>query len=311
MHFPPACESDGASTTITGHNFSVNFDNTQGHITSWIAGGASLLESNPSTGAAIIPSFWRPPTDNDSPISLPYWKRFGVHAITSQLRSFDVTMTADKVSITTKTFLSPPILSWGYHAHTVYQINTAGIIRIRMILKPQSSDHVNTLPAHIPRVGLDLRLPRRFDAVKWFGLGPGESYPDKRAAQRVGIWSVDHIADLQTPYEVPQENGNRMGTMWLTIREPQGAGLRVVTGRREDWSDNCERDFSFVATRHSPRNLEEAKHPCDLVEDDATLVRLDAKVAGVGTAACGPGVREDLLVKVEEMKFSFELHPLI
>ncbi|MCV5153381.1 beta-galactosidase small subunit, partial [Escherichia coli] len=50
-------------------------------------------------------------------------------------------------------------------------------------------------------------------------------------------------------------------------------------------------------------------HPCDLVEEDATLLRLDAKVAGVGTAACGPGVREDLLVKVEEMKFSFVLEP--
>ncbi|KAJ4388248.1 Beta-galactosidase (Lactase) [Neurospora sp. IMI 360204] len=310
LNLPPRCESSGARTTITGHNFSVSFDNAQGHITRWTAGGAPLLEPNPSTGAAIIPSFWRPPTDNDNPISLPYWKRFGVHAMTSQLRSFDVSATVDMVVITTKTFHSPPILSWGYLAHTVYKITDAGVIRISITLKPQSSDYVNTLPAHIPRVGLDLRLPRRLDAVKWFGLGPGESYPDKRTAQRIGIWSVDHVADLQTPYEVPQENGNRMGTRWVTIREPQGAGLRAIAGH-DEWSDNCERNFSFAATRHSATALEEAKHPCDLVEEDATLLRLDAKVAGVGTAACGPGVREDLLVKVEEMSFSFDLEPLI
>ncbi|KAK3947656.1 glycosyl hydrolases family 2, TIM barrel domain-containing protein [Pseudoneurospora amorphoporcata] len=283
--------------------------------TAWAEQGQELVvlasEPNPATTAAIIPSFWRPPTDNDNPISLPYWKRFGVHAMTSQLRFFDIDGDADTVIITTKTFHSPPILSWGYLTHTVYETNTAGLIKIRMILEPQSSDYVNTLPAHIPRVGLDLRLPRRLDAVKWFGLGPGESYPDKRTAQRAGIWSVDHVADLQTPYEVPQENGNRMGTRWLTIREPQGAGLRAIAGQMEDWSGNCERDFSFVATRHSTKTLEEAKHPCDLVEDDATLLRLDATVAGVGTAACGPGVREDLLVKVERMTFSFDLEPLI
>ncbi|KAL0475073.1 beta-galactosidase [Neurospora intermedia] len=309
-NLPLRSESSGTLTTITGHNFTINFDNAKGYMTSWTTGGTPLLEPNPRTGAAIIPSFWRPPTDNDNPISLPYWKRFGVHAMTSQLRFFDVTATAKMVVITTRTFHSPPILSWGYLVHTVYEITNFGAIRISVTLKPQSSDYINTLPAHVPRVGLDLRLSRRLDAVKWFGLGPGESYPDKRTAQRLGIWSVDHVADLQTPYEVPQENGNRMGTRWVAIHEPQGTGLRAIAGDGE-WSDNCERNFSFVATRHSAKALEEAKHPRDLVEEDATLLRLDAKVAGVGTAACGPGVREDLLVKVEEMKFSFQLEPLI
>lgn len=309
-YVPIRCESHSALTTITGQNFAVNFDNAKGYITSWTANGACLLEPNPSTGAAIIPSFWRPPTDNDNPVSLPYWKRYGVHAMTSQLRSLDISATDDKVVITTKAFHSPPILAWGYLVHTDYEITAAGVISIAVTLKPQSSDYVNTLPVHVPRVGLDLRLPRRLNAVNWFGLGPGESYPDKRSAQRVGIWSVDDVAKLQTPYEVPQENGNRMETRWVTIHEPQGAGLRAKAGHSE-WSDNCERNFSFVATRHSAKALEEAKHPCDLVEEGGTLLRLDAKVAGVGTAACGPGVREDLLVKVEEMKFSFELDPLI
>lgn len=309
-NFPLQCESFGSSTTITGHNFTVSFDNTKGHMISWTAAGASLLKPNPETGAAIIPSFWRPPTDNDISVSLPYWKRFGVHAMTSQLRSFGVTTSSTKVIIKTETFHSPPILSWGYLSQIDYWITAGGLIHIYITLKPQSSDKVNTLPAHIPRVGLDLCLPRRLDVVKWLGLGPGESYPDKRTAQRVGIWSVDHVADLQTPYEVPQENGNRMGTRWVSIREPQGVGLRAFAGTGQ-WSKNCDRHFSFVATRHSAKTLEGAKHPCDLVEEDATLLRLDAKVAGVGTAACGPGVREDLLVKVEDMRFTFDLEPLI
>ena len=68
--------------------------------------------------------------------------------------------------------------------------------------------------------------------------------------------------------------------------------------------------FDFAASHHSAQTIQNAKHPDDLVEDDATLLRLDAKVAGVGTAACGPGVREDLLVKCEEISFGFELRSL-
>ena len=48
--------------------------------------------------------------------------------------------------------------------------------------------------------------------VKWQGLGPSKAYPDKRSASRIGVWSIDPVAELQTPYEGPQENGNRIAT---------------------------------------------------------------------------------------------------
>ncbi|KAK0630279.1 glycoside hydrolase family 2 protein [Bombardia bombarda] len=297
-----SCLGTGSKTSIKGQGFSFTFDNARGYITSWTAGGISLIEANPATGAALIPSFWRPPTDNDNPLSLPYWKRFGVNGLTSQLRSSSISSTADKVEITTTVFLTPAVLSWGYLTTTKYTISATGTLTIAVALKP-----TGYAPKHVPRVGLNLNLPRQFDAVKWHGLGPGESYPDKQQAQRVGVWSVDSVAELQTPYEVPQENGNRMATRWVTVGEPHGRGLRVIAGDKSEWSENCDRNFSFLATRHSAGVIEAAAHPCDLVEDQATLLRLDAKVAGVGTAACGPGVKDDLLAKVEDMNFSFVL----
>ena len=88
-------------------------------------------------------------------------------------------------------------------------------------------------------------------------------------------------------------------------------GLRAIASEKGDWSANTDREFSFLATRHSAESIQGANHPCDLVEEDATVVRLDAKIAGLGTAACGPGVREDLLVKVEDIKFGFVLEALV
>ncbi|KAK3309820.1 glycoside hydrolase family 2 protein [Chaetomium strumarium] len=325
QELPPVAQSldvDGTDTsiTVTGNDFTFIFDKHRGYLTHWTAGSTHLLEPDPATGAAIIPSFWRPPTDNDKPASLPYWQRFGVDALTSQLRSTNITTTDSGAAaeITFTTFLTPPVLDWGYLATTTYTISASasspgGKLTISVRLAPAGSYP----PKHVPRAGLNLRLPRSVsDEVEWLGLGPGESYPDKRAAQRVGVWGPLEVTTaaegarmmMHTHYEVPQEGGNRMGTRWVSLRGAGGAGgLRITSSTK---GDNDDDGFSFRVSRYSDKTVQAARHPCDLVEEGATLLRLDAKVAGVGTGACGPGVREDLLVPVEEMQFGLCLEPV-
>lgn len=300
-------DRSGATTIVSSYDFSFAFDTARGYLTSWVAGGVPLLEQDAVTGAAMVPGFWRPPTDNDVPISLPYWRRFGVDALTSQLRSFSLNeLDNGAIQVTTQTYLSPPVLAWGFQVLTTYTISTNGSLSVDVSLTP-----TGPAPEHVPRAGLDLRLSNRLTQVRYLGLGPGESYPDKRLAQRMGIWAVESVSSLHTRYDVPQENGNRMGTQWVRLLDSRGAaGLRCSAGDELSWSEgaNLRKDgFSFVAKRYSDEMLEKAKHPCDLVEDEAVFLRLDAKVAGVGTAACGPGVREDLLVKAGAMKFGFLL----
>lgn len=293
-----------ALTVSSPGSFSYTFDRARGYLTEVTVHGTRLLETDPATGAAALLSFWRPPTDNDQPLSRPYWERFGVDALTSQLREFSYEKTKvgdheEGVVIKTKTFISPPVLDWGFTVSAEYLIDCYGSLSVQCHLVPSGN-----IPKHIPRVGLNLRLPRRLEAVRWLGLGPGESYPDKLSSQRIGIWDVDSVAQLHTPYDVPQEGGNRMKTSWVTVTDVQGGGLRARALNTGETSD-----FSFRATRYADRTVQDAKHPCDLVEEDATLLRLDYKVAGVGTAACGPGVREDLLVMTEEMRFGFVIEP--
>lgn len=310
---PPTAVASGlrlnnqkAELIIEGEGFTVTFDKVRGYLTSWDVNGTKILEADATTKAALIPAFWRPPTDNDVPLSAPYWKRFGVDSLTSQLRSFEVNWAESSLLVDTVTFLSPPVLDWGFEVTTKYTISVTGTLTVDVHLKPTGYK-----PSHVPRIGVDLRLPAAFSAVKWHGLGPGESYPDKRSAQLIGVFSVDSVSDLQTPYEVPQENGNRMETRWVKISDEAGTALKISAGDGSGWSGNCSKDFSWGATKHRIEVVESAKHPCDLVEEEATFVRLNAQVAGVGTAACGPGVREDLLVKTAEAKFSFVLHGLV
>lgn len=295
---PIKATSSGARLTLSGPHYTFIFDTARGAPISWAVNNVALLIPDPTTGVAITPGFWRPATDNDVPASLPYWERFGVDALESQLRSFTIDTTSDptRAIIKAHTYLTPPVLAWGFHAHITYTIHATGALAIDVTsLFPDGA-----MPTHVPRAGLNLRLAKPLDTVRWYGLGPGESYPDKKDAQRTGIFTAESVAELQTPYEVPQENANRMEARWVALTDAHGAGVKAAGAGAAGL-------FSWVASNNSIENVHAARHPPDLVAEDATLLRLDYKVAGVGTAACGPGVREDLLVKVEEMKFGFVL----
>lgn len=292
--------------SVVGADFAFTFDRARGHLVEWTSAGITLLAADPTTHAAIIPGFNRPPTDNDRPNAYPYWKRFGIPALTSQLRSLDVIGPTDEsgeVKVKTELFLAPPVLAWGWECEIDYTITPSG----RIVIDAKRLEPKGNIPSHIPRVGLDLRLNAHLDQIKWFGLGPGESYPDKKTAQRTGVFSAP-VKELETPYDVPQEYGNRMETRWVdfTGQHLQGRGFRAI---RVDSHDNREL-FSFVAKRHSDRNITESDHPCDLFEEEATLVRLDTEIAGVGTGACGPAVREDLMVSTKTYAFKMVLEAL-
>ena len=281
---------------ISGHGFSFCFDRARGYLTQWISHGRSILAEDPSEGLVLSPSFWRAPTDNDMPYDLGYWQRFGLDAMTSELRSFDVFKEESSVKLDVVTYISPPILAWGFDTKTTYVIASDGSLTVKTHLKP-----VGSQPKSLPRIGLNVRLHKSLNTVAWLGLGPGESYPDKCSSQKHGCYTAT-LAELHTPYEVPQENGNRMETRWVEMLDVSGKGVRATMTR-----DDKPSRFNWAAGKYSPEMLMNAKHPCDLVEEDAVLWRLDAKVAGVGSAACGPGVREEYQVKCEEVEFEVRL----
>jgi beta-galactosidase len=160
-----------------------------------------------------------------------------------------------------------------------------------------------SIPDHVPRIGLNLYGSKTLEHVKWLGRGPGESYPDKNS-QREGLWNVESISELQTPYDVSQENGNREDTRWVSLRDSKSPSIGMRASRLNG------KHFSFLAPYHRDSTIHDARHPPGLKEEDVVFVRLDAKVAGVGSGAYGPVVREDLMVKTEKTTFGFLLEPL-
>jgi beta-galactosidase len=129
-------------------------------------------------------------------------------------------------------------------------------------------------PEVLPRLGITFELPK-VERVEWFGTGPNEAYVDTREAAAVGKYSAT-VAELQTPYVRPQENGHRIDTRWTQLD-----GLRI---------EAVNELFGLTVRDWTSQALETAKHTPDLVAGDTTYVTLDIAQTGVGTAACGPAL---------------------
>jgi len=154
----------------------------------------------------------------------------------------------------------------------------------------------------LPRLGTRLVLPGRYDQAEWFGLGPGEAYADTRSAARVGRWAAS-VDDLQTPYVRPQENGNRMETRWLRLRDQpdrSGRGLAVEGAPT----------FAFSVRRWTSETLAAAAHPADLADTGLLFLNLDVAQHGIGSGSCGPGPLEKYHLRPAPTTFRFRLREL-
>jgi beta-galactosidase len=131
----------------------------------------------------------------------------------------------------------------------------------------------------IPRVGVVMALPGEFERVEWLGLGPHETYPDRRASGRFGRFRRA-VTEQYVPFVVPQEHGLHVETRWLTLATADGASVRVEGNP----------PFAFSASHFRAEDLADALHTPDLVPRPETVLHLDAAHRGLGTASCGPDV---------------------
>ncbi|MWV58712.1 glycoside hydrolase family 2 TIM barrel-domain containing protein [Rathayibacter sp. VKM Ac-2754] len=139
-----------------------------------------------------------------------------------------------------------------------------------------------------PRLGLRLTLPGAYTDADWVGHGPGESYVDTLDAVRFGRFASS-IDALQTPYVVPQENGNHVGTRRLALT---GGGLPTL--------EVSGTGFDFTARRWSSGALAAAGHPHELRDSGVVVLNLDVRQQGVGSASCGPALPERYRVPLED-----------
>lgn len=234
-------------------------DRRTGALTSYRAGGTELLE------APLTPSTWKEPNDNQR--GNDYRERLGswrtavenrtVHDVAAQ-RTDDgrVVVTAD---------VGLPVEEADLRLR--YVIHGGGTVQVDVHYTPGAYGDAPSLP----RLGLEVQLPERYDRTTWYGRGPHETYPDRRTSGRVAVHSLP-VEAWPHPYVKPQDNANRTGVRWVQFVDDAGHGLRVL----------AETPINVAAQPYTDSTLAAARHTYDLRRADATTVHLDAALHGVG-----------------------------
>jgi beta-galactosidase/beta-glucuronidase len=291
---PLQVERHGPFLNIAGTDFTIDFDIAGGRFGGLTCRGKKIIELGPRL------TFWRATTDNDRALWGPsrdavQWMEKGLHHLQHRVDEVQWEMQGkDTVRVSVRSRIAPPVIELGFDVEYRYTVDGAGGIRLDVTGKPKG-----TFPTTLPRIGLQLHLHGSQDRVEWFGLGPHESYPDSRMSARVGRYARA-LAEMETPYVFPQENGNRSDVRWVMLTDPAGTGL-LVTGQPR---------VSFSAHRNTPEEYEAARHTVELRPRDEIVLILDHRQNGLGTASCGPGVLPRYILEPQEFSFSVDLRPV-
>jgi len=146
----------------------------------------------------------------------------------------------------------------------------------------------------VARVGMRWSLPTVFERVTWYGLGPGESYPDRRRGVQLGRFTQS-VADQYVPYVMPQEHGGHADTRWGIAHTVDGWGLLVTAATPFQWN----------VSGYTPEQLTAATHAEDLVPDDVVTMHLDAHHRGLGTLSCGPDTLPEYRIGPGRYRFTW------
>jgi beta-galactosidase len=240
---------------------------------------------HPLLSAPPVLSFWRAPTDNDLAFALDgRLARSGLFRVARKLVDL-------RVSGSSVTIVSRCVTAYGAeieHRRNVTAM-TDDCLRIdEHVLVPETLDD-------IPRIGVAFATVPGFEQVSWLGLGPHETYPDRKRSGLLGRFTAT-VDELAVPYLRPQENGGRADVTELSLAG-DGRSIRVL----------LDRPVQMNVSHHRVGDLENARHSWELEPRPETIVHLDIAHRGLGTAAVGPDTHPDHRVRSGEYRWSWQL----
>ena len=165
----------------------------------------------------------------------------------------------------TAVYLGVPFAA-GPRQPNVYTVYGTGDIIIDSNFAPHGDD----IPM-LPRLGMQMAVPARFDNLTWFGRGPQENYWDRKTGAALGIYT-GNVNEIIHRYVRPQENANRSDVRWMALTDPNGVGLVAVGMPTIDIS----------AWPFTMQDLEQAKHIHEPAPGENITVNLDYRQMGVG-----------------------------
>ena len=249
---------------VKGEDFDCLFSMLSGGLVSYRYAGKEMIEKIP------MPNFWRAPVDNDNgsmaPARYAQWKIASMYISHRNGGMFDNVPTKveekDNTVTVTYTYFMPTTPAG--KCQVSYTVFGDGTIETKLMYDP-----VEGLP-DMPEFGMMFQFNADYDNLTWYGMGPEETYADRRHGAKLGIYS-NKVADNMAKYLVPQECGNKVGVRYVRLVDAKGRGMMFEGD-----------ELSFSALPYTPHELENAAHVYELPQVHHTIVRVALAQMGVG-----------------------------
>ena len=288
--------------TVTDSELQVSEDDTQIHIKGrefayTIDRRTTLFTEMKFAGREYLNhpmelNIWRAPTDNDMYIKSE-WKKAHYDKAYTRAYTTEVVQGKHGVKITSHASVVAETVQKILDVTITWKIEAAG--KIDADIAVTKDDEFPDLP----RFGVRMFLDKKLSAVRYFGMGPQESYCDKHQAASHGLYHAN-VDDLHEDYIRPQENGSHYDCEYVELNNSR-YGIVV----------SAENAFSFNASYYTQEELEKKTHNYELTESDSVVFCVDYALNGIGSNSCGPVVLDQYRFDDVLFRFQFTLIPYV
>ena len=288
--------------TVTDSELQVSEDDTQIHIKGrefayTIDRRTALFTEMKFAGREYLNhpmelNIWRAPTDNDMYIKSE-WKKAHYDKAYTRAYTTEVVQGKHGVKITSHASVVAETVQKILDVTITWKIEAAG--KIDADIAVTKDDEFPDLP----RFGVRMFLDKKLSAVRYFGMGPQESYCDKHQAASHGLYHAN-VDDLHEDYIRPQENGSHYDCEYVELNNSR-YGIVV----------SAEKAFSFNASYYTQEELEKKTHNYELIESDSVVFCVDYALNGIGSNSCGPVVLDQYRFDDVLFRFQFTLIPYV
>jgi beta-galactosidase len=291
------CIQDEKKILVECSDGEVEIDKGSGLLKSIRFAGREILSSETDSPGPLLHVF-RAFTDNDIWFHKQYLDS-GLTGLKQRLRRLSVEERNNTVCVNV-VHDCIGFKGTGFILKSTYTFSLDGATAIDCDIEP-----VGELPP-LPRLGLLMRFAREFDHFTWYGRGPFESYPDRKVAADIGLYS-GKVRDQYEEHARPQENGNKEDVRWATLTNEAGVGLRIAS----------DGPFRMSVSHFLPQDLDESRHKngeprrrIPLRPRNEVIACLDVWQMGLGGASCGPKPLPQYICRAKPVKFRFVISPV-
>ncbi len=267
---------------VSGADFHYTYNKLTGIWAAMEYRGKQLLER------PMEYNIWRAPTDNDRNIRRR-WYEAGYDRARS--RAYETVCDVEDGAAVIRTELSVSAVSIQRMIRVDARWTVRPDGRIDILLRGTRDTEFPMLP----RFGLRLFLPAEMRWVTYYGIGPAESYIDKRRAGRHSRFMAA-VETMHEDYIRPQENGSHYDCDYV---QTAGEGVEMTFAG--------EKTFSFNASVYTQEELTAKAHNYELEPCGCTVLCVDYRQNGIGSNSCGPALLQQYRLDEAEMEFAVSM----